>query len=212
MAINLQTFKKKPLLWGGIAIVIFVIFYLIFSRGSGGGEGSTQVVTTGPSEAQLAAQTQLGMAQIQAGAVNAQTAAEVAMKNADIAGQVKLGELAYQAGLAELSASKEALQIQSEYSFQTARVAAETNLQMAKMDKDVLTTQLATQAWMFGQQTQSLTNMALISQVGNLKAKDRDRLLYELGNMITLGQNPYTGATAAPSGNPTPLPATGLIA
>lgn len=210
MAINFQTFKKKPLLWGGIAIVIFVIFYLIFSRGSGGGEGSTQVVTTGPSEAQLAAQTQLGLAQIQAGAVNAQTAAEVAMKNADIAGQVKLGELAYQAGLAEIQASKEALQINSEYSLQTARVAAETNLAMAKLDKDVLTTQLNAQSQMFTQQIQSVTTQALIAQIPSLKKKDRDNALAAIAGYSFPGMTRTYGIPL--SGTPTSQPATGLIA
>jgi len=209
MAINFDTFKKKPLLWGGIAIVIFVIFYLIFSRGSGGGETSTQVVTTGPSEAQLAAQTQIAMAQIQAGAINAQTSAEVAMKNADIEGQVRLGQLAYQAGLAEIQASKEALEINSEYSLQTARVAAETNLAMARLDKEVLTTQLAQQTQMFGMQLQSLNNQAILAQVSSLKKKDRDNVLAGLAGIqyrgVNYGPTPLPGQATLPPPSGAPI-------
>lgn len=183
MALNFSAFKKRPFLWGGIAIAIFVLFYLLFSRGGGNASsGSTQYVETGPSEAEIAAQSNIAMAQIQANIASQQFASEAAIKNAEFAASVKNSEFAYNVALVQIDAEKAILENQSEYSLATARVAAETNLEMAKLDRDVLTTQLNTQSQMFSKQIDSLTNQALIAQVSTLKKKNRDDVLLALAN------------------------------
>lgn len=204
MAINIQMFKKRPVMWGIIAVIVFVLFYMLFSRGGGSGEseGQVQMVQSGPTDAQLAAQTQLGMAQIAANATQQQYAAEVAIANSQIQGEFKLGELAYQAGLAQINADRAMYETQSEYSLATARVAAENNLALAKLDKEVLTTQLTTQSQMFGQQLAANNQMLLIGQISTAKKKDRDNLIAALGGLNYRGIN-----YAAPVSQPSYLPA-----
>lgn len=202
MAINIQMFKKRPVMWGIIAVIVFVLFYMLFSRGGGGeSEGQVQMVQSGPTDAQLAAQTQLGMAQIAANATQQQYAAEVAIANSQIQGEFKLGELAYQAGLAQINADRAMYETQSEYSLATARVAAENNLALARLDKEVLTTQLTTQAQMFGQQLAANNNMLLIGQISTAKKKDRDNLIAALGGLNYRGIN-YAPPTSQPSAAP----------
>src|SRR4051812_48764802 len=89
---NFGGLVKKPVFIGS-AIVIFLLLLFLLNRGSPGRGGETQYVSTGPSDAQLGAQTSLALAQIKAGQAAGQTAAQVAIARKQIAGDLEKGQV-----------------------------------------------------------------------------------------------------------------------
>lgn len=59
------SYLKKPSVIIGAVVLFFILLFMLNKGGSA--SKSTQVVNTGPSDAQVAAQTQMGMAQLSAG-------------------------------------------------------------------------------------------------------------------------------------------------
>jgi len=200
MALNLDVFKKgKSVYWIIGAIVLFVIFYLLASGGSkstGSGAVTTSVINSGPSDAQLAAGAAVQTAQIQASVAANESAAQVAAIQSQTNAQVAIATLQFQGDLANTQAGADvakyvaaldanvatssftaqtnALQIQSEYSFATAKVAAETDLAKNYQNNTLLLNQLQTNAAMFHDQVQGLNFQALVGQIGAVKSNDRD--------------------------------------
>lgn len=62
---------KKPSVLIGIVVLFFVLLFMLNRGGSASAAGSSTVTNTGPTDAQVAAQTQLALAQINAGLSNA---------------------------------------------------------------------------------------------------------------------------------------------
>lgn len=216
MKFNMEVFKKgKPIYWIIGAIVIFVIFYKIASGPSASSKaastsGGVTTINTGPSDAQIAAAAGISAAQIQA---NAQVAgaqlAFAAQKDANAAGvavsqleaQAHMYDTAMSADTAKFLAAQEG-QIamagitaqqniafsNNEYSFATARVAAETSLAMTKIQADMVNNGYATQLAMAKdqnattialgeQQRRAYTTAALVSGINSAPAVDRDNML-----------------------------------
>jgi len=226
MKFNWAVFKKgKAIYWVVGAVVLFVIFYLLASGGSKSsgdtastGAGGITTINPGPSDAQLAAAAGITQAQLAANAATTQSNAELAAKQSDNAAAVAIANLQYQGSLADTQAGADVakylaatdaatnslalteqtrqMQIQGEYSFATAKVAAETNLAGQALQAQVLTTQLVTQAQMFGKsldantqalqiQSQNLVDQSLIAQIPTLKKKNRDDALLALASSFS---------------------------
>lgn len=197
MKLNFSFLKKgKTIYWIVGAVVLFVVFYLIASRGSSSENvGGITTITAGPSDAQVAAATQLAMANIQASIASNQTAAELAALKEQSARDVALGALQQtidlantEAGktvaLANFNAQKEIAALQGEYDVATARVASETEIKSNQIQADMFASQLEANRQMFADQVSALNTQALIGQIGNLKKKNRDEALKYLSNQV----------------------------
>lgn len=153
MKMNFAVFKKgKPIYWVIGGIVVFALFYLMFNKGAGSSSGIT-TVNAGPSDAAVAASTQLALAQTNA---NAGVAVATLQYNGQLAQTQAAADVAkYTANLdaatsaATLDTQKAIAAINAEYSLDTAKVAAETNIAQWTLNANVLTTQLQTNAQMF---------------------------------------------------------------
>lgn len=224
--LNLQVFKKgKPIFWIIGGVVVFVVFYLMFNKGSGGAStGTTTVMQSGPSEALQAASLQASTA-IQAAQISANVEATKigAERDANVlAAQVALAQLSSgeHVALEQLEADRAAMELNAStnllvneqnlnYGLETARLAANTELGRKQIDANLLTQQLATNAAMFSEQlaanvhmfdTQSdnLIKQSIIGQVGSLKKGDRDNALIS----IALGAPSSHGSVIGPSSYP----------
>jgi hypothetical protein len=192
--LSLRVFKKgKPIYWIGGAVIVFVLFYMLFNRGAGSAaSGGTTVVSTGPSEAMqmagLQASTAIATANIGAGVEAARIAAQrdsqglqaqIALAQLVSGERVALETLEYQRAMGTLSASNE-LKLNEQnitYALESARVAGETTMGLRKMEMDMFSEQLATNAAMFAIQSENLITQSMIAQVSSLKSKDRDTAL-----------------------------------
>jgi hypothetical protein len=220
--ISLRVFKKgKPIFWIIGAVLIFVIFYLLFNKGGSAAPASSGgglvVQNSGPSEAMQIAAMQAG-AQTQAlqmqGAVEAARIAAT-RDQAALAGQVALAQLGSgeKIALATLDADRFAAGLNAQtnllineqnlsYNLESARVAGETQLNLRALDVGVMTKQMETQAAMFGMQlvanqemykvqSHNLITQAAIGQVSNLKKKNRDEALTAIYSSATGTPNTY---------------------
>lgn len=195
MKLNLKVFKKgKPIYWLIGAVVIFVIFYLIASKGAGSSSGGVAVVG---GTAQTDNSVALANAQASANANN--NAAAVAIAQLEYQG--KLAETQAGADVAKYVANldanttmlgfttqMEAIKVQAEYGLESSRVAAETNLAGQALNAQVLIRQLDTNAAMFNNSlaanveqsritSQTYIATSALGQVSTLKKKDRDETL-----------------------------------
>ena len=201
MAVTFSVFKKKPLLWGGGAIFLFIIFYLMFNKSasSGASGGSVTTVNTGPSDAAIAASTQLQLAQVQAGAAIQQSQAEsaAAIAIATLSAQVALAENSAGADVAKylaqseanttgqyLNIQKEIAAINAEYSYDTAKVASETALGLQESQQEMFEKQLNSNVQMLDIQSKNLISQSLIAQIPSLKKKNRDEALISLAGTL----------------------------
>jgi hypothetical protein len=75
MKINWKYLKNPKIIIG--AVILFVIVLWMLNRGASSSTTGSSVVTNGPSDAQIASQTQLAMAGISASVANNQTAASL---------------------------------------------------------------------------------------------------------------------------------------
>lgn len=202
MKLNLKVFKSRPVLWIVGGIVLFVIFYLMFNKGGSGTStesGGITTINTGPSDAAIAASTQLQLAQVQAGAAiqqsNAQSAAAIAIATlqaqSDIANTQASADVAkYTAGVDAatqgqyLNVQKEIAQTNAEYSYDTAKVASETALGIQESQQQMFEAQLGSNVQMLQIQSSNLITQSLIAQIPSLKSKDRDNALWHLSDTL----------------------------
>lgn len=190
MKMNLSVFKKgKSLYWIIGGIVLFVLFYWIINRG-GSSSGGGYAVAGGPSDAAVAASTQVALANTQAsagvaiatlqynGTVNqTQAAADVAKYTASLDAATTVEAFRTQKEIAALNA---------EYSLDTARITSETNIAHWTLDANVLTHQMDTNAQMFTEQVKSVTMASLgnaaVSLGGNKGVRAFEALLVTSNN------------------------------
>lgn len=198
MKMNMSVFKKgKPVYWVVGGVVIFVVFYLMFNKGASGSSGVT-VQNTGPSDAAVAASTSLAAMQTQASAgvaiatlqANSQTSQTQAA--ADVA--------KYQASLDATTAAqyyqtqKEITAINGEYTFDTAKVAAETVQFQYATNANVLTHQMDTNAAMFVEATKASVAQTALSQVSGLDYRTRSQALVATLGLLNGKQVVWTPA------------------
>lgn len=181
--ISLRVFKKgKPIFWIIGAVLVFVIFYMMFNKGGSAARpaasgGGMTVVNSGPSEALQIASMQAGAAtqqlQLQAG-IEAGRIQATREQNA-LAGTVALAQLASgeKVSLASIDADRFAAGLNAQtnllineqnlsYSLESARVAGDTAIAMRSLDVGVMTHQMDTQAAMFAEQLDANRDMYAI--------------------------------------------------
>lgn len=159
MKINWK-FMKKPSVIIGAIVLFFILLFLLNRGGSSSSSGQT-VVNTGPSDAQVNAQTQLAMAQISAGlqgsaiqldyakSQNAnetglalaqiaaavqgqQTAAQEAIAAQTVAAQVHGLDLQYQTGVQNNQFALNYANAQFGYGLASQAITANTQLEMSR--------------------------------------------------------------------------------
>ena len=116
MKIN-WAYLKKPSVLIGAVILFFILLFLLNKGGSSSSSGQT-VVTTGPSDAQVAAQTQMAMAQLSAGLQGQALAIDYEKAHDANATQLALAQLA-------LTGQNQSLAVQQSIAQQT--IAAQTH-------------------------------------------------------------------------------------
>ncbi len=104
---SLSYVKSNPVMFGSIFVVFGLLLYLAMNKGAS--SGSTQYVTTGPSEALQATNAQIGASlqakQIDAAVANQQSQAQLAALTAQINGQQVVANMQMQVSMAELTAN-----------------------------------------------------------------------------------------------------------
>lgn len=207
--LNLAVFKKgKPIVWIIGAVVVFVLFYMLFNRGgaSASAGGGTTVVQSGPSEAMQIAGMQTAAA-IQSAQIGAGIeAARIQGQNtqAAMAAQIAAAQLASgeRVALATLDADREAAAMNvaanirisentMNYNLESAKLASETAIGLKEVDAGILRYQLATNAAMFSEQSRNLIATSAIAQIGSLKKKNRDEALTAITASLTGTPNQY---------------------
>lgn len=198
--------KQHPVMFGTIIVVFGLLFWFMF-RGSGGGasSGGVSVVNAGPSDAQVAAGTQLQLAQIGANtqlqmgqlslaAAAAQTESQERLATMELA--YKTQELASQHDLGDktIAASLEALSLQLNNALQTTNSNNQFMVDYAKVAADSATTQLAINAALqrdlSKDQLEGFKYSSALAVIPTLKKGDRDAALISL----TLGKPSSHGA------------------
>lgn len=190
---NFSYLRKKPWLIFGLLVFGVIVFMMINRKVDAG----SSVVTSGKSDAQIAAEAQLGMAQIQASIAQGNTAAQLAAIQAqgDIAlalAQLDAGYKVQQLGVQrEIAAAGIAAQIHAmdiayqqsvnnnAFQLDYATLAFDASLGMAELNAKVAQTGM------------------LMSAIGSLKSKDRDDTLERIfGNPSVMQySNPGTGSS-----------------
>lgn len=212
MKLNFKIFKKgKPIYWVIGAVVLFVIFYFVASRGSSNSTGGVTTIQTGPSEAMQAAQLQYN-AQIASANVAAQMQANQNLTDfriAELAASNEASNIQASADVAKYVASLDAAStakaletqqniydLQGQYSLETARTAAQAQLGLAELQASMFNKQLETNAQMFGDQLRAATAQTALSVIPTLKKGDRDAALIS----ITTGQPSSHGSIIGQAG------------
>lgn len=204
--------KKHPVMFGGIVVVFGLLFWLLLNRGSSGSSG-----TAGPTDAEVAANAQLKLAQIGSSTQMGLAQLQLAAASQSIAGQkeiaameiqYRLAELATtsQLGMKQLEASLAALAIQTnasismnnsnnQFAYNYAKLAHDTALMTtsinAALHRDLAAMQL--EGYKFG---------LVVGQIGNLKEGARDETLERIWGSSLTGTATYPSMTQeqTPSG------------
>lgn len=215
MKFSLSYVKQNPVMFGSIFIVFGLLLYLAMNKGASG--GSTQYVTTGPSEALQAAQLQAGAAiqakQIDAAIAGQSSQASLAALTAQINGQQTIANMQMQYEMAALAAnsalgSKQidasllALQAQldnqldlansnNQFMVDYARVAADNATAQvminAALQRDLGQQQTDLQKALSADQLKAYTVGTLASVIPSIKGNDRDNTLNLLISKTTSG-------------------------
>ncbi len=205
--LSLKVFKQgKPIYWIIGAVVVFVVFYFLFNKGSGSASGSTQYVSSGPSEALQGAQLQAGAA-VQAAQISANVeamriqaqretqtlGAQVALEQLASGENVAMAQLANERDLGAMNVNANLLinEQNLNYGAETARLAAETTLGLRMIDANIVTHQLDTNAAMFAEQSRNLIATTALGQIQGLKKKNRDEALTAITASLTGTPNLY---------------------
>jgi hypothetical protein len=218
MKINWAYLKKPSVLIG--AVILFFILLFMLNKGGGSGASSGQtVVNSGPTDAQVAAQTQLAMAQIGAGVQSAalqidyaksqdQNATALAVAQIQgtlqgqslqvqreiaaqtVAAQVHGLDLQYQTAVANNSFALDYAQQQFTYGLTSQAINAGLQQNLATLSAN-------TQLQMSQDQLEAYKFGTLTSAIGNLKKSDQDDTLERIfGNPAAMQYNPNYGQSS----------------
>jgi len=224
MKFNIEYVKKNPIMFGTIFIVFGVFVYLYLNRGA---SGSTTVVSNGPTDAQVSAQTQLALAQISANAqvqgYNAQVAALAQQGQNDLA----LAQVSRDVSLAQITAdatsqhdaTQAALTSTLAQITATQAMNADNNafqLDYAKATYDAsqhqLDAQIGLQKQLSADQLKAYQTGSLLAAVGQAPEIDRDNLIALIAGVSTNSpidyyqQGYYKGKPKTEHVTYTPLP------
>jgi hypothetical protein len=136
---------KKPAVIGG-GLLIFIVLLFMLNKNSGSSSGGTSYVSTGPTDAQLQAQTAVALAQIDAGKSAGAANASVAVAREQLA--TDLAKTTIQADLSRYVADKQAgndamqLTINAQIAGENTRAQVATTKYLADMNAAVTKSQL----------------------------------------------------------------------
>jgi hypothetical protein len=135
--------------------------------------------------AQLAAQVE--MARVQGELASGQLGAQVALAQLGSAESIALAQLSQENAIANLAAQTQIIinDQNTDYSLESSRLAAETQIASQQMSAAILVHQLNVNQNMLEIQSSNLIAQAAIGQIGNLKKKDRDNALIALTSSLT---------------------------
>lgn len=204
---SVEYVKKNPIMFGAIVVVFGLIFWLLISRGSaasGGGGGA--VVAAGPSDAEVAANMNLSMAQMQMQTQLAGIQGELAARTieANLASDLADKQMAY--SLAELAASERiadkqmAAQLTSMDMQLTAQLQAMIANNQFAVDYASLAYDAAVEQTRLGaelqvalgqQQLDAYKFGALVNTIPSMKKKDRDKAFRQISE-LTYAPDQYT--------------------
>lgn len=221
---SLSYVKKNPVMFGAIFVVFGLVFWLLMNRGAS--SGSTQYVSSGPSEALQAAQLQAGAAiqakQIDAQVANTAGAIQLEALSQQLEGQAAIAtmelqyrtlELGANERLSELQTTASLAALQSQLNAQAqmsadnnafaigyARVAAESAVTQlaigAALQRDLSAQQL--EAFKYG--TDASIKQTVLSMIPSLKKKDRDNALTSIASGYAGVPNTYRAYETYKSG------------
>lgn len=173
--------KQHPVMFGVIVIVFGLIVYLLLNRGSGGGGGDVVYQSAGTDPAKLAAETQIAIASIQAGAQNQAGAIQLAALDRQIQGEVSIAAMQAQIAAASLGAEERLGVLGINASLEQSRLDAAT---ARALQADALNFQLGYQAnqnnmtlALSQQQADAFKLSSLLAIIPTLKKKNRDESL-----------------------------------
>lgn len=220
MKLNLKMFKSNTAYWVIGAILLFGVFFYMASKGGWGASssGDTTLATTPDPNAlamaQLNAQTQIAQGQISQQAnsdtLNANTSVALAQLAAGV--QVTEDQLGYNATLASIQAQQTMNAQNNTYSLDTAKVAADNNVDLATISRqaqaDILNQQIAlngqntglleyqlqTNQQMFNEQLRS-SNISDLAATGSQIGTSSSRRIF-LSDLTQLIGNTPTGGPA----------------
>jgi hypothetical protein len=207
---NVTYVKQHPVMFGAIFLVFGLFLWMLLNRGASSASATgTTVVTPGPSDAMVAANTQLQLAQIE-GQTNlgmAQLSLAANAQNNDT--QESLAAMALQAQFAQIQADHDLSNAQIEASLGALTLQLGNNLAIthdnnqfmidyAKNAQDSATAQLLIganlQERLGAQQLKAFQTSAILSVVPTLKKGDRDNALIS----IALGAPSSHGSVTGP--------------
>lgn len=178
---------------GGIAL--FGLFYFLLNRQgaapSNNAQQSGNIVINGPSDAELALQSQIASASIQAGIARNDTNAQVAIATQENQALIALStiqqstdlaalDIQNNLGIASLNLERDIFAQQSQNEIINSQLNADIALAQINTNADIVKTQLQTNADIFNTQVKAAQFGQLVNQVGSLKKSDRDNALRHL--------------------------------
>jgi hypothetical protein len=191
MKVKWAYLKKPSVIIGAVVLFFILLFMLNRSGGSSAGAGSTEVVNSGPSDAQVASQTQLAMAQISAGLqgqaiqvdyAKAQDANATQLGLAQIAAAVNNQSLTVQQSIADRTIDAQSHGMDLQYQGlvnQNATALAAAQAQYAYgLQSQAITAN--TQLELSDQQLKAYTLSTFANTIGTLKTKNRDEAYREM--------------------------------
>lgn len=221
MKFNVAYVKKNPVMFGAIFLVFGLLIWLLINRGSSSDSGTTYV-NQGPSEALQAAQLQTGAAiqakQIDASVQTAMGAMQLEALSRQIQGQAAIATMEQSYRMAELSENAGLSKLQIQASLQALSAQLDNNLAITNSNnsfmigyattvQEAATQQTAINAAVqmhlsdnqteaFKAQAKAMAVGALASQIGNVKANDRDNAFAALAGTISGGGLTYTDGSS----------------
>jgi hypothetical protein len=227
---SLTYIKKNWMMFAVIFIVVGGVIYLMLARGGGGGGGVVVQQSTAADPVATQAQTQLALAQIQAGMSVNQAQAELAalgiqsdtqlqlaaleaqLRQNENAASERLGVLAIQSQLDSMDMQlQNALQMQianNQFQVDYASLAYDAAVEQSNINAELQLAMSKDQLAAYQSGLAANSFLASLSVIPSLKKKDRDNALVALtgGDYRFYGNNPGSPLANAIVNNSTPVP------
>lgn len=217
---SVEYIKRNWVMFLVIAIVFGALIWLFMARGSGGGGVVTQVNSTAADPVAAAAQTQIALANIQAGMATNQANAELAALGIQADTQLQLGMLEAQLrqqetaaserlGAMAVSAQLESMDMQLSNALAMQEANNQFQVDFASQAYDAAIAQTAINAQLqqnlsaqqleaYKMGLQSNAYMASLSVIPSLRKKDRDNALAAISGASGYRGGTYPGAAILP--------------
>jgi hypothetical protein len=189
---SVEYVKKNPIMFGTIFVVFGLLLWFMMNRGSSSAGATTVVQGGGPSDAQLAAATQVQLAQISAGAQTSLADRQLSALSMQTESQEHLAALSLTHAMAELQVEERlgVLGVEASLAGMTAQLNAQTQMSAdnnafmidyARVAQDAATANVminaSLQRDLAGISAEAYRTSSLLSIIPTLKKKNRDEAL-----------------------------------